>query len=537
MSPSPSRISPPLLLLFCLVGPALANSQYRRAQAPKAVVHWTSSSTVRVSFPGYTTVAVQGSKALAYTGAGLGLTTAGKNLIQEVKDVELTDRITGQALPQFDFNETTRVADEFKLKKAAEWSGWQAVIGADIQANMPVSYTFILELKATTTESQLNAALKAGWIGTGETDKDGKLTGKHQHIFAPFAVEAPGFLHYRFVAGAGPKAINYMSGIAPVEGTMQGNQSSPWVAGRFGSGLRGGDAFGKHSFVDTGWSGGFYGSFSVGFFVKRRFDHSQSLSYFFSGAGDFRCFTGGAAGKGIWCRGWGGNPLGLAYDVRSGSNGKWVHIALSVDHLAKKAIWYVDGIARSTITITKPAFVPASSASFKIGMHVSTTSASFYDIDEFILANRVASQAEIKQWAENRAADGMFGRGCIASLSSENGAPKLGNVGYRYLLEAPPSSPYVISLGITRLKLFGVVNLPLDLGTLFFGFQGCMLESSLLLTPGGLTDANGVGKLTLPLAASLTFLDGVTLYNQALVLDQNSFLALSNPFASTIAVK
>ncbi|MFQ5503499.1 MAG: hypothetical protein ACE5F1_01735 [Planctomycetota bacterium] len=170
-------------------------------------------------------------------------------------------------------------------------------------------------------------------------------------------------------------------------------------------------------------------------------------------------------------------------------------------------------------------------------MHVSTTSASFYDIDEFILANRVASQAEIKQWAENRAADGMFGRGCIASLSSENGAPKLGNVGYRYLLEAPPSSPYVISLGITRLKLFGVVNLPLDLGTLFFGFQGCMLESSLLLTPGGLTDANGVGKLTLPLAASLTFLDGVTLYNQALVLDQNSFLALSNPFASTIAVK
>jgi hypothetical protein len=88
------------------------------------------------------------------------------------------------------------------------------------------------------------------------------------------------------------------------------------------------------------------------------------------------------------------------YDLHAAAKKNWVHIALVIDATAGEATYYVNGGPMQTTKISGSVNLPTSTGvNFRIGAHTSTSSAFNYDIDEFRLLNRAASQTEIQGWA------------------------------------------------------------------------------------------------------------------------------------------
>ncbi|MCC6672674.1 MAG: LamG domain-containing protein [Planctomycetes bacterium] len=340
---------------------------------------------------------------------------------------------------------------------------------------------------------------------------------------APVAAQQD-VLYYKFDETGGKKVVNYASGsgLAPAEGSLVGNNTPQFQAGRFGPGcLSGGTATtaAGSTYVATGYQNSMTGSsFTVAWYMKQR-TAPPSTSYFFYSNAGFRSFTGGVAGRGLYTRSWntaGGTPsdLILTTDVQTLAAANWVHIALVVDATALTATYYIDGVAQTPITISAGA--TNTTAGLFTAAGFSTTNGGLYDIDEFRFSKRAASAAEILAWkTQTSPADGPYGKACNGgTLASSGGAPKLGNMAYTLNLGGG-NGAYALGVGINRLSLGGV-PLPFDLGAVFPGLAGCLWECSGDLFVNGVV-VGGAVTIPVPIPASPS-LDGVPLWCQAIIV-------------------
>ncbi|MHC5071012.1 MAG: LamG-like jellyroll fold domain-containing protein [Planctomycetota bacterium] len=231
-------------------------------------------------------------------------------------------------------------------------------------------------------------------------------------------------IYYPFLRGTGTTVQNlFLATGNPVPRTgtfVTTNTGGPWEKnGRIATCMRGKDttAAGTYNYIDTGWKGGMTGSMTISWFMRLRTDLGflsnklPNIGYFISGIGSFRIFTGGVANKGLVLRAWGGQPADIylgggyviphtGYDLHAAARKNWVHITLVVDAAAGEATYYVNGGPMQTTKITGSINLPTSTGNnFRVGAHTSTGSAFNYDVDEFRLLNRAATQTEIQGWA------------------------------------------------------------------------------------------------------------------------------------------
>jgi len=231
---------------------------------------------------------------------------------------------------------------------------------------------------------------------------------------------AQDLIYYPFVRGSGTSVINLWKG-APGTGTLVNinTTNKGWATGVGGVGyaLAGKDAASTRNYVDTGFNQGtktslFTGSFTVAFFMKEASTPTTLATYFFSGVGSFRMFTGGVAQQGLYTRVWGGAPADLILrgttnkvsgqpfiDLKAAAKKGWVHVALVVDSVAKVATYYINGSPFSTTVLTTPSAAPTGTGNFLVGTHSTTGPGSNWDLDDFRLTNRAAAPHEIQQWA------------------------------------------------------------------------------------------------------------------------------------------
>jgi hypothetical protein len=337
-------------------------------------------------------------------------------------------------------------------------------------------------------------------------------------------------LLYKLEELAGPETLNFAGGVwaGPAAAAVMTSDTTGFAAGRFGLGaLRGFTSSSAHSWIDSGWSPTFTGSFTVAFWILQRPAASPgaSPSYLFScsnGTGLFRMFTGGVAAKGLVCRGFEsggyGTELITTTDIVSGAATAWEHIALVVDAAALSAKFFVNGVVTTQLPLSAGAGVAPGVAPFRVGAFSMPTSyPGYYDIDEFRFALRAASDLEVGVWASRAiAADAPYGSGCYGGLLSGNGTPpSTGNAAYGLRVTGQPGGVYAMALGTSRTLLQGTYPLPIDLGIVMPSLSGCIWQSSGEAWVGG---AIGTGPASFPLPVpSNPALDGATLFTQALI--------------------
>jgi hypothetical protein len=309
-------------------------------------------------------------------------------------------------------------------------------------------------------------------------------------------------LYYKFDRGVGTVAVNY--GTAPVASeVINAGGSGPWAAvGQAGGSLEGSpsNSATHYNYCNTGWTAAHTGSFTVHWWMKERYV-PPSTSYFFSGIGSFRCFTGGAANQDLLLRAWGGAPadirmplVGASLQTRAkAANG--VTVSLVVDGTALSAQWYVDGLPHGTaIALTSAAPLPnPSSLPLLIGKHTSNSSTSAYDIDEFRFASRAASAVEIRTWHNApSAASGSFGpTNCGITLTTSGGAPTEGNANHAYNIAGPANLQFLLVVGVQPQPGF-------DMGIAFPGLKGCIFYPQFLVQVVGAAP-NGAAVIPTPI--------------------------------------
>jgi hypothetical protein len=327
-------------------------------------------------------------------------------------------------------------------------------------------------------------------------------------------------LYYKFDTGAGDKAINFAGPMAPVgDGviTTVGATQATWAPGLFGRSLAGSpnSTATDYNWVDSGYTGPVTTSFTIAWYMREAVVPTTTTSYFWSGWGSFRCFTGGVANNGLYVRAWGGAPADFVTttDVRALAKAGWVHIAIVVDTANMVATYYINGAVDTSIPLTTPTVnIGGTAATFKVGKHTSDSTTSSYDIDEFRFQTGAATQADIQRWmAAPSAADGAYGAGCKGTLSSAGGPPAIGTPGYTHVLQTLGSAGFAYSIGSSRTAL------NFDLGLVLPNLMGCQWESNAIVLFGGVTDASGAAKIPLGIPND-SGLVGVQLYNQALAL-------------------
>lgn len=348
------------------------------------------------------------------------------------------------------------------------------------------------------------------------------------------AQTATDILYYRFDIGTGTTVVNHYasSKIAPASGTIVSTAKAAWAKGMFGNCLQGAESGTAYNYVDSGWKGALTGDFTVAWFLKQRTALPDTLAYyFFSGEGNFRAFTSGAAGTGLRIAGW-GTDVTLSTDIRTPAASRWVHVALVVDSTAKTANFYVDGVlAQPPLPVAAGANVPArTSAGFRVGAHTRLTTTSWWDMDDFRLVNRAVSEAEVKAWS---AAAVGYGKGCGATLAGGGtGTPKVGNGAYGLTLTGAGGAAALLSIGASGTS-FVSIPLPIDLGLVFPSLKGCGWASSMDILVPMVTPNTGTLNIAYPIPNDATLVS-VALFNQCLVFPQSAALQSSNGFVLTI---
>ncbi len=344
-------------------------------------------------------------------------------------------------------------------------------------------------------------------------------------------------LYYKFNEGGGTTAINYANASpAPATGTITGGNTTHFAPGFSGSGLKATTATGIHSYVETGWSGAWTGSFTVAWFMRQAGTPGTTLSYFFANQGSFRCFTNGAAGTGLYVRAYGTGvspaDMFLQTNIQTLANGQWLHIALVVDTVSSTGTFYLNGTAQTPIPFTgTPGQTPT--LPFRIGAHNSSSINRYYDIDEFRFLNRAVPANEILAWSlQASGADSAFGAGCGATMQGSGGEPAIGNVLYGHSGTGAANSAGTLTLGFSSTTL-GAVPLPINLGLLFPTLPGCNLYGSADVTLPFAVDAGGNFSIAFPILNN-PFLIGATLYNQGVILGGAASLQTTNGVAVSI---
>ena len=431
-----------------------------------------------------------------------------------------------------------------------QWYRWE--IDFDLNTNL------ITELRLTDlTTSTTSVDNPVGWYMFGGAASapsptgfrffsGGGVAGNTLCFDNPRVVPKPGIgdvLYYKFGGGCGDQVVNYGdAGIAPETGAILTNNPTPggaWTAaGMYGSGLTHSTAAAYHA-VNSGFTSPVTGSFSMAWWMNGAgLTPPPSTSYLFSGIGSFRGFTGGVAGTGFMTRAWGGTPadLTLTTDIQTLATLGWFHLALVVDGAAGTATYYVNGVAQPSIAITGSVNVVPTTTPFRVGMHTSTTTALFYDLDEFHFANRAYSAAEVATLATvHPAADATYSTGCISSnsLRSRGGKPTMGNATYALNARGPANGSYFMIAGWDRCA-FATAPLPFDLGTLLPAMAGCLLNTSAdAVKVFGLTGANGDVNFPLPIP-NIPALDQLPLYWQTILLDGSLNMSLTNAVSMVV---
>ncbi|MEL7427959.1 MAG: LamG-like jellyroll fold domain-containing protein, partial [Bacteroidota bacterium] len=201
----------------------------------------------------------------------------------------------------------------------------------------------------------------------------------------------PELLYYKF-DGTGTSVTNLAStpvGTNPA--TILGGQTQG-PTGQFGNALIGTGGSSTTDFVDTGWPTNLSGDWTISFWTSN-IQPSTTLYYIFGDntAGNFRCFTNGAAGATNWMlRGTGINDVTVP-----GAATAVPHVTHFVyDNSVPEIRAYLDGVLVATvgqapITVNGP-------GPFKVGGQSGSTGLAPGGLmDEFRLYNRALTDAEI----------------------------------------------------------------------------------------------------------------------------------------------
>ncbi|MFC2111048.1 choice-of-anchor Q domain-containing protein [Bacteroidota bacterium] len=160
--------------------------------------------------------------------------------------------------------------------------------------------------------------------------------------------------------------------------------------GLSGTALVGTGASSTSNVINTGWSAGFTGSWTIAFWTSS-IPSSSTLYYIWGdpGAGSFRCFTNGVAGANNWMVRGGGLPdLTVIGAATSAPN--MIHIVRDFSAGTYKA--YKNGVLINTVN-TAAAF-STTGTGFTIGGYSSSASLSG-NMDEFRMYNRALTANEI----------------------------------------------------------------------------------------------------------------------------------------------
>lgn len=379
-------------------------------------------------------------------------------------------------------------------------------------------------------------------------------------MLAAFSLSATAqdFIHYKFDSTCSNEVVNYATGPQALasNGTLQSTSAgSPWTTGMFGGALAAGTAVAPayYNKVLTGWdpsTQNITGSLTMAWFMRHGAT-SGSASLYLMGApsGGFRLFTNGIAGRGLYQRiilAGGGNgtnstiandfylPAATA-DIQTLAAANWVHVAMVIDATAQTATWYVAGQPVLTLNNVPGALITAAGP-FQVGYY---SSASEYDLDEFLMSLRAYTPAEILALSlAPQAGDGDYSSGigsqCAGvGLGSTGGRPTIGNVLYGLNVNTAANAIWSLQFGFNRCSLGGVLPLPLDIGTLAPAGAGCWLLTDMVGSAGGITGGAPVA-VALPILPIPSF-SGMNLYSQAFTIDLGTqAIAASNGFAISV---
>lgn len=426
----------------------------------------------------------------------------------------------------FPFVPDARVLSIFRpTAPTLDWFGFLAATSGPVPDRDMGSLCFRIGLAQPLPWSALQPLLLNSRAGVALADSAGNRTGT-RFVLAPQRVREAAIGEYEFDRGTGDAAINY----AGIEGGARGlamlthPSGSPWAGGRSGFSLRAGAT------CDTGWHGDLGSRLTVAFALRQDTPPTGAAALVALDA--FRIFTGGAAGTGLRCTGWGGTPtaLDLNVNVQALAAAGWVHVALVIDGDAGQARWFVNGVGAPVLTLTGSLSLPPSAATLLLGTAGAVVSR--HHLDEVRIHNAAIDAATIASWASASPARAMpYSATCGASLRPD-GVPTLGNAAFTLRVEAPPGSGVLTTLGVTA-SLHGL-PLPFDLGLLDPTLAGCQWYSDLAAQlPVQQVPGSGILTVNLPIPPN-PGLSGVELHAQAFVIEPNGARRASNALGLSI---
>lgn len=369
---------------------------------------------------------------------------------------------------------------------------------------------------------------------------------------------AQDFIHFKFDSTCTNEIINFAEGASalPSNGVLTSSSAiSSFDVGVFDNCLAGGNVGtgAYYNRVTTTWNPGtqpVVGDLTMAWFMRLRSGAilGTGVNYLMGApSGGFRLFTNGVAGLGLYQReivASGGNPgrdfvlPAATFDVQAAAALGWVHVAMVFDSTAQTADWYING--SSVLQLTG---VPGASITlpgpFMLGGYSTTTGATSYDLDEFVMSLRAYSAPEILALSlAPMAGDGTYVSGSTTqcgslSLDSTGGRPSIGNSSYALTVTPANPSIYAVLFGFSRCSYAGVLPLPLDGATLTPLATGCTILADNVLSLSGVA-VTGAASQPFAIPADPAF-TGLKFYTQGLSIDLASLaLSASNGLAISI---
>ena len=149
-----------------------------------------------------------------------------------------------------------------------------------------------------------------------------------------------------------------------------------------------------------------------------------------------------------------------------------------------------------------------------------------YDIDEFRFVGGAVAASVIGVWATSSpAVTSAHSSPCGANLRPL-GVPTIGNANFQLRIEGTPGSAAALTLGATA-RLLGGIDLPIDLGLINPGLNGCLWYSDITISLPASLPATGLVDLGLPIPNDAG-LRGLDMDAQALVVDPGLLLRATN---------
>ena len=495
-----------------------------------AVIVQVDSKTYEVYVSGFRTVASSNKdNPPDDVGTGIGIQPG---TVRKVDGTEFDDESDGEptdASRLFPFASNLKTTTGYLADPRGTglvWSGFHARATALVPAYHRGALRFLF--KNIPTLSALTKALTGAVVAVSVNDSTGKpLKNSRLQMVKIRRILPPQILYYKFTRAAGKTAVNFAwpyAGAAS-QGMMRASSGSPWAAGRYGAGLRGGNNTGSQRYsCDTAWRGDLHGSLTLAWWMKQRGAVGKSASSFFQGPGAFSCFTGGVAGKSLRCVGYAPSAAALQFkvDIQKLAAKSWIHLALRLDAKTKIATLFVMGKAVETRTIggIGGAHIGAS-LSTRAGLSIgAATGSNIYDLDEFRLFAYAPSNKAISLWPGRPLAAGIpYADHGDFLLTQKNNPSTVGNSSYELWVVGPPNTLLGISLGTALEPTFVIV--------------GSTWYSNPLTILLGATGSTGLFRQPLPIPNHAS-LRGKTLHNQSFMLTKSLKLTISNPQATAI---